>query len=98
MYGQRWQVETVMFMLKQHQGAALTARRYHVRRREMGLMAITHNIMIVRSAELFYKAFLTPFLPPEHHSTLCSPRFIFLLGAAIQPHSGHTTIDNPRKS
>ncbi len=56
MYGQRWQVETVMFMLKQHQGAALTARRYHHRRREMGLMAITHNIMIVMPEELFYRA------------------------------------------
>jgi len=63
LYGQRWQVETVMFMLKQHQGAALTARRYHNRRREMGLMAITHNIMIVRSTKLFYKANQSRFLP-----------------------------------
>ncbi len=55
-YGQRWQVETVMFMLKQHQGAALTAHTYHTRRREMGLMAITHNIMIVLPEELFYRA------------------------------------------
>ena len=56
-------MKTAMFMLKQHQGAALTARRYHIRRREMGLMAITHNIMIVRSAELFYRAYLSRFLP-----------------------------------
>lgn len=55
-YGQRWQVETVMFMLKHHQGAALTAHRYHTRRREMGLMAVTHNIMILRPIKLFYKA------------------------------------------
>ena len=55
-YGQRWQVETVMFMLKRHQGAALTARTYHTRRREMGLLAITHNIMIVLPEELFYRA------------------------------------------
>jgi len=46
-YGQRWQVETVMYMLKQHQGDALTARKYQTRRREMGLMCVTHNIMIV---------------------------------------------------
>ena len=63
LYGQRWQVETVMFMLKRHQGAALTARRYHRRRREMGLMAITHNIMIVLSAELFYRAGQVRFQP-----------------------------------
>ncbi len=62
-YGQRWQVETVMFMLKQHQGAALTAHTYHTRRREIGLMARTHNIMILRFIERFYKALPTPFLP-----------------------------------
>ena len=45
-YGQRWQAETVMFMLKQHQGDALTARTYQTRRREMGLMCLTHNITI----------------------------------------------------
>jgi hypothetical protein len=45
-YGQRWQSETVMFMLKQHMGDALTARSYHARRREMGLIAVTHNVMI----------------------------------------------------
>ena len=46
-YGQRWQSETVMFMLKQHQGEALSARKYHTRRREMALRCITHNVMIV---------------------------------------------------
>ncbi|MCH8824617.1 MAG: transposase [Planctomycetes bacterium] len=65
-YGQRWQVETVMFMLKQHQGAALTAHTYQTRRREMGLMAVTHNIMIIRSIKLFYKACLTPSFPPRY--------------------------------
>ncbi len=63
-YGQRWQVETVMFMLKHHQGAALTAHSYHTRRREMGLMAVTHNIMILRPIKLFYKASLSPFSFP----------------------------------
>jgi len=46
-YGQRWQSETVMFMLKQHQGEALGARNYHTRRRELALRCITHNVMIV---------------------------------------------------
>ena len=46
-YGQRWQCETAMFMIKQRQGAALTARKYQTRRREMGLMCVVHNIMII---------------------------------------------------
>lgn len=45
-YGQRWQSQTVMFMLKQHQGDALTACSRHARNREMALMAVTHNILI----------------------------------------------------
>ena len=45
-YGQRWQVETVMFMLKRHQGASLTARKSDTQHREMGLMSLVHNIMI----------------------------------------------------
>jgi len=62
-YGQRWQVETVMFMLKARQGAALTARGEEARRAEMGLMAITHNLMVVLCLvrELFYRACLVPF-------------------------------------
>jgi len=45
-YGQRGQVETVMFMLKRHQGASLTARKSDTQHREMGLMSLVHNIMI----------------------------------------------------
>ena len=45
-YGQRWQSETVMFMLKHHQGASLTARKSDTQHRELGLMALVHNIMI----------------------------------------------------
>ena len=55
-YGQRWQVETVMFMLKRHFGSALTSRKYQTRRREMNLRAVTHNLMILLPAELFYRA------------------------------------------
>lgn len=47
LFGQRWQSETVMFMLKRRQGEALKARAYQSRRREMGLMCVAHNIMIV---------------------------------------------------
>ena len=55
-YGQRWQVETVMSMLKQHLGSTISARTDGTRQREMALMAITHNIMIVLPEELFYRA------------------------------------------
>ena len=45
-YGQRWQAETGMFMFKRHQGESLKARKRWTRHRELGLIAITHNIMI----------------------------------------------------
>jgi hypothetical protein len=46
-YGQRWQVETVMSMIKRRQGESTSGRTYHSRRRDMMLKVITHNIMIV---------------------------------------------------
>lgn len=61
-YGQRWQIETVMFMLKHHQGSALTAHSYQSRRREMGLMAVTHNILILRPIQAFLQGRSTPIL------------------------------------
>jgi hypothetical protein len=56
-YGQRWQVETVMFMLKAHQGDALTARRPTTQRGELNLIALTHNLLILLHA-LIQRAFL----------------------------------------
>ena len=55
-YGQRWQAETVMSMLKRRQGTALRSRSYQARRREMGLAAVTHNIMIVRRLRAFLQS------------------------------------------
>lgn len=46
-YGQRWQVETVISMLKRKLGSALRARKYHSQCRELRLKAITLNIMIL---------------------------------------------------
>ena len=46
-YTQRWQVETVNSMLKRLLGCELRARSYWSRCREMMLMAITLNIMIL---------------------------------------------------
>ena len=58
-YGQRWQVESVMRMIKARQGESLTARSDAARRDELGLMAVTHNVVILLYAlkyELFYRA------------------------------------------
>ena len=55
-YTQRWQVETVMFMLKTRQGESLTSRSYLGRRRELGLIVLVHNLMIVWIQEGFYRA------------------------------------------
>lgn len=49
-YGQRWQVETVMFMLKARLGDAVKARSEAAWRDELALKAITHNIMIAHAA------------------------------------------------
>jgi hypothetical protein len=46
-YGQRWQAETVMSMLKRRQGDSTSGRTFHSRRRDMMLMAVTHNVMIL---------------------------------------------------
>lgn len=71
LYGQRWQVETVMRMIKARQGESLTARSDRARNHELGLMVLTHNLMVVLRLirEGFYRAGLTPFYgrgrPPE---------------------------------
>jgi hypothetical protein len=46
-YGQRWQVETLISMLKRMLGSALRAVKHHNRLREMLLRVITLNIMIL---------------------------------------------------
>jgi IS5 family transposase len=46
-YTQRWQVETVMSMIKRNLGEAVSGKGYHSRCRQMRLLAVVHNIMIV---------------------------------------------------
>jgi len=46
-YGQRWQAETVMSMLKRRQGSAVSGRTYWSRCRDLMLMVVTHNVMIL---------------------------------------------------
>lgn len=47
LYRQRWQVETVMSMLKRNLGSCLRSRTYWSQGREILLRLLTHNIMIV---------------------------------------------------
>ena len=56
-YGQRWQVETVMSMIKRNQGECLSSKTYWSQNREMMLRVLTHNIGIILFVkELFYRA------------------------------------------
>lgn len=64
-YGQRWQIETTNSMLKRLLGSALRARKYWNQCREILLRAITLNIMIVRRRQVFDRARMSPFLPPD---------------------------------
>jgi hypothetical protein len=45
-YGQRWQVETAISMIKRRQGGYVLNRSNAARFREMSLKVLTHNIMI----------------------------------------------------
>ena len=53
-YGQRWQVETVFSMIKRNLGSWLHGRSYWSQCRDMMLLALVHNIMILKQ----YRAFL----------------------------------------
>ena len=46
-YTRRWQVETVMSMIKRNQGEELSGHGYHSRNRQMRMLAVVHNILLV---------------------------------------------------
>lgn len=46
-HGQRWQCETVISMIKRRQATATSGRSYWSQCRDLYLMALTHNIMII---------------------------------------------------
>ena len=62
-YRQRAQVETVMSMIKRRQGAHVRGTTYHSQCRDLRLMALTHNVMILLRKQVFYRASPEPFLP-----------------------------------
>jgi len=53
-YHRRAQVETVISMIKRRQGNHARGRTYHSQCRDLRLMALTHNVMILIRVEVFY--------------------------------------------
>jgi hypothetical protein len=53
-YHQRAQVEAVISMIKRRQGAHARGRTYHSQCRDLRLMALTHNVMILLRLRVFY--------------------------------------------
>lgn len=76
-YSQRWQVETAASMLKRLLTSELTARTYWSCCREMFLMAITLNVMILAKfycrSNVFYRARLSPFSSRKKRGDGCGP-------------------------
>lgn len=60
-YRRRSQVETVISMIKRRQGAYVRARSHHSRCRDLRLLALTHNVMILMPRRVFYRAGRGPF-------------------------------------
>jgi len=55
-YRRRSQVETVISMIKRRQGAHVRGRSYQSQCRDLRLLALTHNVMILWHRDLFYRA------------------------------------------
>ena len=60
-YRKRSQVETVMSMIKRRRRSFCKGKTYWSRCRELHLMVLTHNIMILLRPPLFYRAVASPF-------------------------------------
>ena len=60
-YGQRWQVEAVMSMIKRRQGEAVWSRGEAGWMRDMRIMVLAHNIMIYWSVQPFLQSRMSPF-------------------------------------
>jgi hypothetical protein len=59
-YRRRSQVETVISMIKRRQGPHVSGRSYQSQCRDLRLLVLTHNVMILVFVEVFYRADLTP--------------------------------------
>lgn len=64
-YRDRVQVETVISMIKRRLEGFVRGRTCWSQRRDLRLKVITHNVMILLTIEVFYRACQEPF-PPLH--------------------------------
>jgi hypothetical protein len=55
-YRRRSQIETVISMIKRRQGAHVRGRSYQSQCRDLRLLALTHNVMILLLRRVFYRA------------------------------------------
>jgi hypothetical protein len=62
-YGQRWQIEAVVSMMKRNLGSFVAARSDKARNAEVMLKVLTHNLMLIAAwlINLFYRASDGPF-------------------------------------
>lgn len=60
-YRRRSQVETVISMIKRRQGPHVRGRSYHSQCRDLRLLVLTHNVMILVFIQVFYRAVASPF-------------------------------------
>ena len=61
-YHDRVQIETVVSMVKRNQLPYVRGHSYQSQCRDLRLMALTHNLMILICIEVFYRAFASPYL------------------------------------
>ena len=76
-YGQRWQVETVFSMIKRNLGSSLRGRSYWSQCRDMMLMALVHNITILRRIRAFLQSTPDPIAGPRSapcEGQYCNPQ------------------------
>src|SRR5262249_45811810 len=60
-YGQRWQAETGFSMIKRRLATAVNGRSYWSQCRDLLLIAIAYNIMLVHVVMAFLQSILIPF-------------------------------------
>jgi hypothetical protein len=85
-YGQRWQVETTISMIKRRLGGYVLSRSNSARSAEMMLKVLTHNIMLITLAivEGFYRAGMSPLLNPAARVVPCNAATISDCGSLEQ--------------
>src|SRR5437762_3541022 len=77
-YGQRWQVETGISMLKRRVGSVVQARSYWAQCHELLGMALTYNFMLLYAAAGFLQSNSRPLFPPtQPRAALRLPWAIF---------------------